>query len=74
MSNAWKLKSLLLSCSNLQKTTCFSSQVRWQTTAHSLSVRQRIKEKRDEALVGGGSKRIAAQHKKVIINIIYYYY
>lgn len=33
--------------------------------AHTLKVRDNIKKKRSEALVGGGQKRIEAQHKKV---------
>jgi len=39
--------------------------IRWQTTAHSLIVRQRIQDKKKQALLGGGEKRIEAQHRKV---------
>lgn len=44
-------KSRLKSCSN--------------SAAHTLKVAERIKIKREEALLGGGQKRIDQQHKKV---------
>lgn len=53
------------SCQQLLKCLMSKPTLRWQTTSHTLSVRQRIQEKRDQALLGGGAKRIAAQHKKV---------
>ena len=59
------------SCKFLCRSLTHQPQIRWQTTAHTLNVRQRIQEKRDQALVGGGQKRIAAQHKKVITQVIY---
>lgn len=37
-------------------------------TPISLKVAERIKQKRNAALLGGGQKRIDAQHKKVSIN------
>lgn len=40
-------------------------QTRWQTTAQTLNVKQRIEDTRQKALLGGGEKRIASQHKKV---------
>ena len=64
------------SCKFLCRSLTHQPQIRWQTTAHTLNVRQRIQEKRDQALVGGGQKRIAAQHKKVMTQVIciqYYY-
>ena len=38
---------------------------RWQTSAHTLSVKKRIDDKRENAMKAGGEKRIANQHKKV---------
>lgn len=35
------------------------------TAAHTLKIAERIKVKREEALLGGGQKRIEQQHKKV---------
>lgn len=37
---------------------------RWQTSAHTLSVKKRIDDKREKALQAGGEKRINNQHKK----------
>lgn len=71
---ALKMTSLMLACRKSLQSLHGSAQIRWQTTAHSLSVRQRIKEKRDQALIGGGLKRIKAQHKKVKPFLIYFNY
>lgn len=44
----------------------FKTNMRGCTTAvHTLKVAQQIKQKRQEALLGGGQKRIDDQHKKV---------
>lgn len=40
------------------------------TAAHTLRIAERIKVKREEALLGGGQKRIDQQHKKVGWNYI----
>ena len=39
---------------------------RW-TAAHTLAVRQKIDEKRKQAMKAGGKTRIASQHKKVSV-------
>ncbi|XP_067949326.1 propionyl-CoA carboxylase beta chain, mitochondrial-like [Watersipora subatra] len=64
MASSLNFQRFINACFHAKKAKHIRPPIRWQTTAHSLSVRQRIKEKRDEALVGGGEKRIAAQHKK----------
>ncbi|XP_076331350.1 propionyl-CoA carboxylase beta chain, mitochondrial-like [Tachypleus tridentatus] len=46
------------------KNYIFYEAKRWCTVAHTLSVRQRIEEKRKEAVLGGGQNRIDGQHKK----------
>lgn len=38
---------------------------KWCSIAHTINVQERIKRKRQEALLGGGPRRIDAQHKKV---------
>lgn len=37
--------------------------------AHTLDVKQKVDQKRKNALLGGGIKRIENQHKKVIENV-----
>lgn len=40
--------------------------LRYSSSAtHTLKIAERIKQKRNEALLGGGQKRIDTQHKKV---------
>ncbi|XP_013787536.2 propionyl-CoA carboxylase beta chain, mitochondrial-like [Limulus polyphemus] len=50
------------------KNYIFQEAKRWCTVAHTLSVRQRIEEKRKEAVLGGGQNRIEGQHKKAVTN------
>ena len=38
---------------------------RWCTAAHSLAIKERIKDTRERALLGGGQIRIDKQHQKV---------
>ena len=41
---------------------------RWCTAAHTLAVKQKIKETKEKALLGGGQRRIDKQHQKVLLN------
>ena len=49
--------------------TSLALQVRSCSIARTLAVREKIKLKKAEALLGGGQKRIDAQHKKVGLNV-----
>lgn len=63
MSTAKLLNNLLFSARNY---IIFSHHLRFNNTAATtLKVAERIKVKREEALLGGGQKRIDQQHKKV---------
>lgn len=64
------LNNLVASARNKNVKEIFRQQFRSSTTAaHTLKVAERLKMKREEALLGGGQKRIDQQHKKVGINM-----
>lgn len=67
MSTGKVLNNFLLSASRTKNFKyIFSHQIRFNNTAATtLKVAERIKVKREEALLGGGQKRIDQQHKKV---------
>ncbi|KAJ8964636.1 hypothetical protein NQ314_004745 [Rhamnusium bicolor] len=55
----------LLFCARNNKTSAIKNQMKYtNSAAHTLKTAERIKQKRNEALLGGGQKRIDLQHKK----------
>ena len=62
------LKSSQLFCLNAVRAQYMVQSIvgkRWQTSAHTLSVKKRINDKREKALEAGGQRRIDNQHKMV---------
>lgn len=66
MSTVKVLNNLVISARSKNVKEIFRHQFRTSTTAaNTMKVAQRLKMKRNEALLGGGQKRIDQQHKKV---------
>lgn len=62
----WIVKKKFVFTNSLQFTQLYS--VRNCYAQHTLRVMKEIKNKRQEALLGGGQKRIDDQHRKVMNN------
>lgn len=66
MSATKVLNNFVISARSKNVKEIFRHQFRRSTTAaNTMKVAQRLKMKREEALLGGGQKRIDQQHKKV---------
>ncbi|XP_074040600.1 propionyl-CoA carboxylase beta chain, mitochondrial [Leptinotarsa decemlineata] len=62
---AFSLNSKLLFSAKANLERLLNTQMKYTSTAaHTLKIAERIKQKRNQALLGGGQKRIDSQHKK----------